>query len=113
MKLYYFSGDLAIKYGIIEATFLQVFYRVVSENRFLCVVENGMYWFPCAIKEWGDYIDAIWTPRQIDRIVKNCIHDRAIFIGHYDTDERRNRGWYAINKELIPSLEEAERKKSD
>lgn len=113
MGIYYFSAELAKKYGIIEATFLQVFYRIISDNRSMCVVEKGMYWFPCAMKDWNDYIDELWTSRQIGRIVKNCIFSGAIFIEHYDTDERRKRGWYAINKDLVPYLEEIEQIKSN
>jgi len=95
IKVRYFSVELAKEFGIVEAVFLQILDAIIEEHMAECVVENGLTWFPCSIAEWENYID-LWTNRQVDRIVKNCIGSRALLIGYYDTDERRRRGWYAI-----------------
>lgn len=102
----YFSSNLAKEYGIIEATFLQMFHNIVCENQPECVVEDGLTWFPCAIKDWDNYID-LWTYRQTDRIVKNCLSKRLLLLRHYDGDERRRRGWYAINQSVLPEIMQA------
>ena len=100
---HYFSSSLAKSVGVIEAVFLQEFYSAILSNHSMCIIEDGLAWFPCAIKDWGNYID-LWSCRQTDRIVKNCLSSKLLFQRHYDTDERRNRGWYAINPDIIPKL---------
>lgn len=100
---HYFSFSLAKSVGIIEAVFLQEFYSVILDNKSICIIEDGLIWFPCAIKEWGNYID-LWSYRQTDRIVKNCLMSKLLLQRHYDDDERRRRGWYAINPDIIPKL---------
>lgn len=102
--VYSFSSDLAKLFGINEATFLQILYDVILRNRNLCIEDGGILWFPCAIKEWEYYID-LWTYRQTDRIVKNCLNSKALFLRHYDDDERRRRGWYGINPDISHELE--------
>ena len=107
MNIGYFNPEVAKEFGIIEATFLQMCYRVIRDNKDVCVIEDSAFWFPCAMKEWGNYIE-LWNPRQIDRIVKNCLFNHTLMIRHYDTDERRRRSWYAINTAIVPCLEETE-----
>lgn len=107
VNIEYFNLGLAKSVGVIEATFLQILYRVIQDNQEMCVVEHNACWFPCAIREWKNYID-LWNPRQIDRIVKNCLQNQTLMLEHYDTDERRCRNWYAINPTIVPQLDEAE-----
>ena len=107
MKIYSFSSKLAKDIGIIEATFLQILYHLILENKDMCVIEDGIVWFPCTIKEWGIYID-LWTYRQTDRIVKNCLSKRVLYLRHYDDDELRRRGWYGIDKDVVPMLEQVD-----
>lgn len=107
MKVCSFSSNLAKNLGVIEATFLQILYRLIQENKDICVIEDGITWFPCAIKDWGTYID-LWTYRQTDRIVKNCIHKRVLHLRHYDDDERRRRGWYGIAIDIVSELEQVD-----
>lgn len=107
MNIEYFNPEVAKKFSVIEATFLQILYRVIRDNKDECVIENSAFWFPCAMKEWANYIE-IWNPRQVDRIAKNCLSNRTLMIRHYDTDERRRRSWYAINTAIVPYLEETE-----
>ena len=107
MEVYYFNSDLAKKYGVNEAVFLQLFYRVVKANKSVCVIEDSLCWFPCAIKEWADYIN-LWSYRQTDRLVKSCLLNHTLFQRHFDEDERRRRGWYAISNEVVQQLEETE-----
>lgn len=107
MEVCYFNSELAKEIGVIESTFLQLLFCIIRDNRAKCVVEDDNYWFPCAIKEWETYID-LWSYRQTDRIVKNCLSKNVLLLRHYDDDERRRRGWYAINKSIIPFLEQAE-----
>ena len=107
MNIEYFNPEIAKSIGIIEATFLQILYRIIQNNQEICVVEHNARWFPCAMNEWKNYID-LWNPRQIDRIVKNCLLNHTLLLEHYDTDERRRRSWYAINPAVVPQLEETE-----
>lgn len=101
----YFSFSLAKSIGIIEAIFLQELYKIILANKSMCVIEDGAIWFPCAIKEWKNYMD-LWSYQQTNRIVQNCLMSKHLFLRHYDTDERRRRGWYAINPDIVPQLEQ-------
>ena len=107
VEVYSFSKKLAKEIGVIEATFLQILYRIIQENKDICIVEDDICWFPCTIKDWGIYID-LWTYRQTDRIVKNCLLKHALYLRNYDDDERRRRGWYGISKDVIPMLEQVD-----
>ena len=105
MEVYAFSSKLAKEIGVVEATFLQLLYQVIRENEKLCIIEDGVFWFPCAIKEWNQYID-LWSYRQIDRIAHNCLLKHVLYLRHYDVDEKRRRGWYGISKKVIPLLKQ-------
>ena len=107
MEIGYFNPGIAKEFGVIEAVFLQMLFHAIQDNREMCIVEHNTVWFPCAINEWENYID-IWSARQINRIVNNCLHNHTLALEHYDTDERRRRGWYAINPAIVPRLEETE-----
>ena len=107
MNIGYFNSEIAQKFGVIEATFLQMLYRIIRDNKDACIIEDGAFWFPCAIKEWENYIK-LWSPRQIDRIAKNCLLNHTLMMRHYDMDERRRRSWYAINTTIVSYLEETE-----
>ena len=107
VNIEYFNPEIAKSIGINEATFLQMLYRIIQNNREMCVVEHNARWFPGALNEWKNYIE-LWNPRQIDRIVKNCLLNHTLMLEHYDTDERRRRNWYAINPSIVPQLEETE-----
>lgn len=104
METFGFNLKLAKMIGTNEAIFLQMLYDIIERNKSVCVIEDNTIWFPCAIKEWSYYID-FWNYRQVDRIVKNCINQKALFLRNYDEDERRRRGWYGINNEIVPMLE--------
>jgi len=106
-KMYCFSAILAEQLGVIEAVFLQELYHTICQHSSLCIAEDGKVWFPCTIKEWSAYIP-LWSCRQTDRITKNCLHQGTLNLRHYDDDERRRRGWYAINPSLIPELNRIE-----
>ena len=41
----YFNSEIAQKYGVIAATFLQMLYRVTIDNKDKCVIEDGAFWF--------------------------------------------------------------------
>lgn len=103
-----FHANLARQLGVTEAVFLQQLYHTICQHQEECVYQDGIYWFPCAVKDWERYIP-LWSGRQIDRIVKNCLQRQVIFLRHLDADQRRRRGWYGIHPELLPVLEAAER----
>ena len=41
MNIEYFNPEIAKSIGIIEATFLQMLYRIIQNNREMCVVEHN------------------------------------------------------------------------
>ena len=77
VNIEYFNPEIAKSIGIIEATFLQMLYRIIQNNREMCVVEHNARWFPCALNEWKNYIE-LWNPRQIDRIVFRLLPCRRL-----------------------------------
>lgn len=97
MRTFLFRQDIAEKYGVNEAIFVAVLVELIKESRDLCICEDGMWWYPCAIHEWEGKFP-FWTARQVDRIVKNCMFKGMVIQRHYDVDERRRRGWYAIRR---------------
>lgn len=97
MRMFSFRQDIAEKYGVNEAIFVAVLAELINESRDLCICEDGMWWYPCAIHEWEGKFP-FWTARQVDRVVKNCMFKRIVVQRHYDGDERRRRGWYAIQR---------------
>ena len=97
MRIFSFRHDIAKKYGVNEAIFVAALAELIKESRNTCICEDGMWWYPCAIHEWDGKFP-FWTARQVDRIVKNCMLKGIVIQRHYDGDERRRRGWYAIRR---------------
>lgn len=96
-ELFSFRIGVARRYGVKEAAFVEGLAKLIEQSREDCICEDGMWWFPCAVIEWEGKFP-FWTARQVDRIVKNCIHQGIVLQRHYDDDERRRRGWYAIRR---------------
>lgn len=99
VELFSFQTDIAIKYGVHEAVFIAGLSKLIEQNREKCICEDGLWWFPCAVHEWKGKF-SFWTARQVDRVIKSCMHQGLVFRRHYDSDEHRRRGWYAIKKGL-------------
>lgn len=108
MDICYFHAPLARQIGVNEAVFLQLLWSTIEKHPSLCQQQDGALWFPCAVKDWEQYIP-LWSCRQTDRIVKRCLQQQVLFLRHLDGDERRRRGWYAIHPQILPALEQAHR----
>lgn len=93
--VYTFDSEIAAACGVNEAVFVAGLEQLIRSNQDLCVCEDGVWWYPCAVHEWEGKFP-FWSARQVDRVVKSCMFKGLVRQRHYDDDDRRRRGWYAI-----------------
>lgn len=98
---YSFNADVAKKYGVNEAIFLQNLYFWIFKN-----MANGRYDFDG--KNWTyNSMEAFaqlfpfWTVAQIRNIIKKLETNGAIYIGNYNIDWSNRTKWYALSEEVL------------
>lgn len=96
-----FKIDLAKKCGVDNAIFLQdIAYWIDYNSSGNVNFREGRYWTYStmeAICERHPY----WTKRQVQRIVKNCLENKWLFIGKYNKSNYDHTNWYSVSDEIL------------
>lgn len=98
-----FDVDLAVKYGLQEAIFL--------ENLRFWILKNkanhrhfyeGRYWTYNSAKAYADLFP-YWSKQQVERIIAKLKDMGVIQVGHFSANTYDRTNWYSINEELLSS----------
>lgn len=96
-----FSGPMAKKYGTDEAVILYNIAYWVSKNTANGKnIHDGRVWTYNTQKAFSEIFD-IWSPRQIQRILRNLETKGAIIKGNYNAKRMDRTLWYTISDEVM------------
>lgn len=105
MRQYHFSGQIAKKFGIDEAIFLEhlaYWVKVNTANR--RNVHDGRVWTYNTQSAFSEIFD-LWTRRQIQRILKSLETQGAIIKGNYNKKAMDRTLWYTVSDEILDFYE--------
>lgn len=98
---YSFNKQVAILYGVEEATMVHNFVHWIEKNRANGKhFYKGTYWTYNSIKAFCE-IFPFWTKRQIERILKSLIDKQAIISDEFNEMAYDRTRWYAIKDIMI------------
>lgn len=97
---YSFNGEIAARYGIDEAVFIQYLANEkVSEQHYY----DGRNWTYNSMRAFTELFP-FWTEKQVRRIIKKLSDNGAIYIGNYNKSGFDRTQWYALSEEILEML---------
>lgn len=107
---HHFNVDIAIKFGMDVATFLQniafwTHHNIANKKHFI----DGRYWIYNTQEAWT-VLFPYWTRQNIRTIVKKCTDNDLIVLGKYNDKKYDKTCWYSLTDkalELFPILQKS------
>lgn len=98
-----FDVDLAVKYGLQEAVFLEnlrfwILKNKANKRHFY----EGRYWTYNSAQAYADLFP-YWSRQQVERIIAKLKEQGVIQTGHFSANTYDRTNWYSINDELLSS----------
>lgn len=98
-----FDVDLAVKYGLQEAIFLEnlrfwILKNKANKRHFY----EGRYWTYNSAQAYAALFP-YWSKQQVERIIAKLKEQGVIQIGHFSSNTYDRTNWYSINDELLSS----------
>lgn len=98
-----FDVDLAVKYGLQEAIFLENLRFWILKNK----ANNrhfyeGRYWTYNSAKAYAQLFP-YWSKQQVERIIAKLKELGVIEIGHFSSNTHDRTNWYSLNEEMHSS----------
>jgi hypothetical protein len=101
---YSFNTSVAIQHTERGAIFL---HHVAFWTQKNCANEKhyyeGHYWTYNSVKAFNELFP-FWTPKIMRSVIDKLVETGAILKGHYSPDKRDKTSWYAINDEILKTL---------
>lgn len=105
--IYVFDGEIAKKYGVDEAIFLQNLLFWIAKNKANNRHEyNGRYWTYNSQEALMELF-SFWTRNQIRRIIASLLNKGAIITDQHLDKRSHNMTWYAVSDTALLSGEKA------
>lgn len=100
-----FDVDIAKKYGVQEAIFVQNLYFWISKNKANGRhFHDGRHWTFNSINAWIELFP-YFSKRQVERILKSLEDSGAILTGNYNASAYDRTKWYALTDDILSLLE--------
>lgn len=94
--------DLAAKYGLDVAVFIQNIYYWVRKNEANQEhFYDGRYWAHSSYSGLVRWFEPLWSIQQIKRIVSKCRDQGLILVGDYNPDGFTHTNWYSVSDEIL------------
>ncbi|HHX72165.1 MAG TPA: hypothetical protein GX701_04460 [Clostridiales bacterium] len=95
------DSEIAKKYGIDEAVFIQSMYWWISHNRANNKhLYDGRHWTYNSMESLTELFP-FWSVKQIRRIVKKLSDQGALLIGNYNKVQFDRTQWYSLSDEIL------------
>ena len=103
--LHFFDPEIAVKYGVNEAIFIQnlrywIQFNQANEKHFY----DGRYWTFNSQKAFSELFP-YWTPRQVRHIVDKLKQNGAIEVGFWNEDKTDRTQWYTLREDLLIKMD--------
>lgn len=94
--------DLAARYGLDVAVFIQNIYYWVRKNEANqehCY--DGRYWAHSSYRGLEKWFEPLWSMQQIKRIVSKCRDQGLLLVGDYNPDGFTHTNWYSVTDAVL------------
>lgn len=94
--------DLAARYGLDVAVFIQNIYYWVRKNEANQEhFYDGRYWAHSSYRGLEKWFEPLWSMQQIKRIVSKCRDQRLLLVGNYNPDGFTHTNWYSVTDAVL------------
>lgn len=101
MSVFSFNPQIATKYGVEGAIFIQnLFFWIEKNAANRRHFYDGNYWTYNSTAAFAELFP-FWTARQIERIIKNLESDGAIRIGNFNPVAYDRTRWFSLHETVI------------
>ena len=94
--------DLAARYGLDVAVFIQNIYYWVRKNEANQEhFYDGRYWAHSSYRGLEKWFEPLWSMQQIKRIVSKCRDQGLLLVGNYNPDGFTHTNWYSVTDAVL------------
>lgn len=94
--------DLAARYGLDVAVFIQNIYYWVRKNETNQEhFYDGRYWAHSSYRGLEKWFEPLWSMQQIKRIVSKCRDQGLLLVGNYNPDGFTHTNWYSVTDAVL------------
>ena len=94
--------DLAARYGLDVAVFIQNIYYWVRKNEANQEhYYDGRYWAHSSYRGLEKWFEPLWSMQQIKRIVSKCRDQGLLLVGDYNPDGFTHTNWYSVTDAVL------------
>ena len=94
--------DLAARYGLDVAVFVQNIYYWVRKNEANQEhFYDGRYWAHSSYRGLEKWFEPLWSMQQIKRIVSKCRDQGLLLVGNYNPDGFTHTNWYSVTDAVL------------
>lgn len=94
--------DLAARYGLDVAVFIQNIYYWVRKNEANQEhFYDGRYWAHSSYRGLEKWFEPLWSMQQIKRIVSKCREQGLLLVGDYNPDGFTHTNWYSVTDAVL------------
>lgn len=94
--------DLAARYGLDVAVFIQNIYYWVRKNEANQEhFYDGRYWAHSSYRGLEKWFEPLWSMQQIKRIVSKCRDQGLLLVGDYNPDGFTHTNWYSVTDAVL------------
>ena len=98
-----FDVDIAIRYGVPEAVFIEnVRFWILKNKANNKHFYKGKYWTYNTAKAYAELFP-YWSKQQVERIIAKLKEAQILEVDHFSTNHYDRTNWYTLNEELLSS----------